>query len=233
MSFGKIALIISGLSLCFQTSIYAKDVTFQWDANTENDLDHYVVGWGTSSLPPYANNSEDIDKGTTTYTLYGLDLDQYVYYFVVKAFDTEGLESDWSDVVSSNGSTPPPIQPPPSSSPSSSGSGCFIATAAYGSNMDCHVIILKEFRDKRLVTNPIGHSIVDVYYKFSPPVADYLHNHPFARAIVRYALVPITGIAYLSLHIHPLVLLCAFALMLLIGGVCFTRYSVRSRIKIS
>jgi hypothetical protein len=223
MSFGKIALIISVVSLCFQTSIYAKDVTYQWDANTEADLDHYVVYWGISSGPPYANNSGDIDKSITTYTVYGLDLDQYIYYFAAKAFDTEGLESDWSDVVSSNGSAPPPIQPPPPSS----GTGCFIATAAFGSNMDRNVKILTKFRDKRLVTNSIGRGILEGYYKFSPAVADYLHKHPLARAVVRYALIPITGIAYISLSIHPLALLFAFIFMLLTGVYCFKRSAIR------
>ena len=99
MSFGKIALIIFVVSLCFQTSIYAKDVTLQWDANTEPDLDYYIIYWGINFDPPYANNSGDIDKGITTYTITGLDLDQYIYYFVAKAFDTEGLESDWSNIV--------------------------------------------------------------------------------------------------------------------------------------
>ena len=232
MFFWIVVLIISVVSLCFQTSVYAKDVTFQWDANTENDLDHYVVGWGTSSCPPYANNSEDIDKSITTYTITGLDLEQYVYYFAVKAFDTEGLESDWSDVVSSDGSVPLQVQPSPSSeSPSSAasstGSGCFIATAAYGSNMDRHVKALTKFRDKCLVTNLIGRRIVKSYYRFSPPIADYLSNHPVERAIVRYALIPITGIAYLSLFIHPLALLFAFFFMLLTGIYFFKRVTIR------
>ena len=232
MSFGKIALIISIVSLCFQTSVYAEDVTFQWDANTETDIDHYVVGWGTSSRPPYANNSEDIDKNITTYAITGLDLEQYVYYFAVKAFDTEGLESEWSDVVSSDGPTSPPIQPPPSSSASSSGNGCFIATAAYGSNMDWHVKILSKFRDKHLLTNPIGRSIVDAYYTLSPHVASYLHKHHSARAIVRYALIPITGIAYVSLSIHPLALLFTF-ILLLFTIVYIARHFLQSRINIS
>jgi len=98
--------------------------------------------------------------------------------------------------------------------------------------MDKHVKILTEFKDKRLVTNPIGHSIVDAYYTLSPPVVSYLHKHPSARAIVRYALIPITGMAYLSLSINPSVLLFAFALLLLII-IYFTRYFVRSRINIS
>ena len=103
------------------------------------------------------------------------------------------------------------------------GVGCFIATAAYGSNMDRHVKILTEFKDKRLVTNSIGRGIVDAYYTLSPPVASYLHKHPLARAIVRYALVPITGIAYISLFIHPLVLSFTFIFMLLTGVYCVRR----------
>jgi hypothetical protein len=109
------------------------------------------------------------------------------------------------------------------------GEGCFIATAAYGSNMDKHVKILSEFRDRHLLTNSIGRSILDVYDKFSPSVASYLHKHPFARAVVRYALVPITGIAYISLSIHPLALLFAFIFMLLTGVYFFKRSAIRSQ----
>jgi len=112
------------------------------------------------------------------------------------------------------------------------GGGCFIATAAYGSNMDRHVKILTKFRDKRLVTNSIGRGIIDAYYKFSPPAAGYLRNHPFVRAIVRYALVPVTGIAYILLYIHPLVLLFAFILLLLTGVYC-AKHFYQSRLNIS
>ena len=109
------------------------------------------------------------------------------------------------------------------------GGGCFIATAAYGSDMNRHVKILSEFRDRYLLTNPIGRGILEGYYRFSPSVASYLHKHPLARAIVRYALVPITGIAYISLFIHPLALLFAFIFMLLTGVYFFKRSKIRSR----
>jgi hypothetical protein len=232
LSSWKVILFFPILFFFVLSQSYALDITLQWDANTELDLDHYVIYWGIDFDPPYGYNSGYIDKSQTTYTVTGLS-DDTTYYFAAKAFDTEGLESDYSNVVSTYETNEPVNEevPSPSGSGSDSG-GCFIATTAYGSHMDWHVKILSEFRDRRLVTNPIGRSIVDAYYKFSPPVANYLHKHPFAKAIVRYTLIPITGIAYGSLSIHPLALLFAFALLLLII-IYFTRYFVRLRINIS
>ena len=224
LSSWKVILFFPILFFFVLSQSYAVDITLQWDANTEPDLDHYVVYWGIDFDPPYGYNSGYIDKNQTTYPVTGLS-DDTTYYFAAKAFDTEGLESDYSNVVSTYETNEPVPEEVPS--PSGSGSdivGCFIATAAYGSNMDRHVKILSKFRDKHLLTNSIGRDIVDAYYKFSPTFAKYLHKHPFPRAIVRYALIPITGIAYVSLSIHPLALLFAF-MVLLLTGVYFFKWS--------
>jgi len=236
LSSWKVILFFPILFFFVLNQSYALDITLQWDANTEPDLDHYVIYWGIDFDPPYGYNSEDkgdfIDKNTTTYTVTGLS-DGKTYYFAAKAVDTEGIKSDYSNVVSTYETNEPVNEEVPSPSGSGSDSeGCFIATTAYGSHMDWHIKILSEFRDKRLVTNPIGRGIVDAYYKFSPSVAGYIHKHPSVQAAVRYSLIPITGIAYVSLSIHPLALLFAFALLLLII-IYFTRYFVRSRINIS
>ena len=53
--------------------------------------------------------------------------------------------------------------------PGASGGGCFIATASYGSSMDSHVMLLEKFRDRFLLTNPVGEEFVKLYYAFSPP----------------------------------------------------------------
>jgi len=68
---------------------------------------------------------------------------------------------------------------------------CFIATAAYGSYLDPHVQALREFRDKHLLTNPLGRKFVDFYYRNSPRVAGFIAQHAPLRFAVRSLLAPI------------------------------------------
>jgi hypothetical protein len=97
------------------------------------------------------------------------------------------------------------INNPPN--PGGSGSGsCFIATAAFGSEMERHVVILRNFRDRILLANTIGRKFVDLYYRFSPPIADYLREHALPRAVVKQTLIPVTGLAWMMLHFHAVVM---------------------------
>jgi hypothetical protein len=50
-------------------------------------------------------------------------------------------------------------------------SGCFIATAAYGSALDPHVAALREFRDRYLQRSAPGRAFIRFYYRHSPAVA--------------------------------------------------------------
>ncbi|MFH0888839.1 MAG: CFI-box-CTERM domain-containing protein [Planctomycetota bacterium] len=68
---------------------------------------------------------------------------------------------------------------------------CFIATAVYGSSTHPNVMVLKNFRDKYLLTNSLGSKFVNWYYKVSPKIADYLKTSPFKASIVRLTLTPL------------------------------------------
>jgi hypothetical protein len=83
------------------------------------------------------------------------------------------------------------------------GGGCFIATAAYGTPMAEEIQILREFRDKYLLTNPLGQGLVDVYYRISPPIADFITDHPSLKPIVRAGLMPVVAMCSIVLDVVP------------------------------
>lgn len=88
----------------------------------------------------------------------------------------------------------------PYSSSDGGGGGCFIATAAFGSGMADKVVLLKDFRDRFLLTNGPGTSFVKLYYQYSPPVARFIAQHDSLRAVVRILLYPFVFFAYVMLH---------------------------------
>ena len=68
---------------------------------------------------------------------------------------------------------------------------CFIATAAYGSELDTRVQILCDFRDRYLSKKLPGRIFIKFYYSISPPIAQFLARFEFLKAIVRLYLTPI------------------------------------------
>lgn len=83
------------------------------------------------------------------------------------------------------------INTPPPASGGGGGGGCFIATAAYGSYLDPHVSVLRNFRDEVLMKSVPGKAFVKFYYKHSPPVAAYIADHAVLRLLMRLVLTPL------------------------------------------
>ena len=77
---------------------------------------------------------------------------------------------------------------------SSSGGGCLIATATYGSEMAPQVQQLRELRDNQLLNTESGTAFMgtfnDIYYSFSPTIADMEREHPMFKEAVKLAITP-------------------------------------------
>ena len=74
------------------------------------------------------------------------------------------------------------------------GGGCLIATATYGSEMATEVQQLRELRDNQLLQTASGIQFMgmfnDVYYSFSPIIADYERENPLFKEAVKLAIIP-------------------------------------------
>jgi YVTN family beta-propeller protein len=77
---------------------------------------------------------------------------------------------------------------------------CFIATAVYGSSDDAHVRILRTFRDRCLLPHAWGAAIVSVYYRYSPPIAEFIREHDSLRTPIRWFLTPVVYLIKFPFH---------------------------------
>ena len=77
---------------------------------------------------------------------------------------------------------------------SEEGGGCLIATAAYGSELAPQVQQLRELRDNQLLQTESGTAFMntfnDIYYSFSPTIADMERENPYFKEAVKLAITP-------------------------------------------
>lgn len=187
-----------------KTLIEKEYILWYSHVDTSQEWIVYASGLGNFTLPLMCiidpNDSDTYLDRTTGIQQYYPDYQPFYSRLL-----NPGEDDDDSDVT-----------PAPAGTSSGGGGGCFIATAAYGSPMEEHVRILRDFRDRFLLTNSAGKVFVDIYYAYSPYVADFIAEHETLRAPVRLGLLPFVGLSWIMLNTNPVVV-AGFILFLCFG----------------
>jgi hypothetical protein len=124
------------------------------------------------------------------YLNYGMLCNKDNFEILVSAVDYDTMDSNMKQLLKK-------IDGPlslPKISDSTGGGGCLIATATYGSEMAPQVQQLRELRDNQLLNTESGTAFMttfnDVYYSFSPIIADYERENPYFKEAVKLAITP-------------------------------------------
>lgn len=193
----------------------------------------YVVNYGVAAASENAIDVGNVTHHTLTGlqngTNYRITVNAYAtarYFLAVSGYGGFGAnpESELSDEVSTTIGAPvsgaasneisdfPETVIPFPNLPDKG--GCFIATAAYGHYSASEVQLLRMFRDRYLLTHAPGRAFVAWYYRHGPRWAQALDAHPWAKPVVRFALLPAVAIAGFALR-TPAAVQLAVALSLL------------------
>lgn len=113
-------------------------------------------------------------------------------------------------------------------------SRCLIVTATYGSELSWQVVMLRRFRDEKVMSTRSGRAFMSVfnmvYYSFSPQVSQFISKHGNLRSIVKVLISPLIYILRLSEYVasklwaNPelAVIVSGIVASMLIGLVYFT-----------
>lgn len=215
---GAIDTIPPSVPVGSKADIGDKRLFLSWNAATDNEsgVKGYNIYYGTAS----GGYSTPIDAGnTTSYELTGL-VNGTRYYIAVSAYDYAGNEGIKSGEISQSPEEVRGILG------LKGRGGCFIATAAYGSYEERHVKVLREFRDRYLLTNRAGRAFVSFYYMVSPPIADFIIEHRCLKPVVRVALWPVVAFSWLLMNYPLPIIIIGSLFTLCVALICFPRPAI-------
>jgi subtilisin family serine protease len=196
------------------TGVSLTQINLKWSDNSDPGFNE--DGFRIERKKGTSGNYVEIATVGQNVTAYGDILSEWgTYYYRVRAYNTLGNSSY------SNEATPLLVV-------DGSDGGCFIATAAFGSPLELHVRMLRDFRD-RYLTNTVGRAIIGLYYTFGPPMAGIIAKNEALRAVARVGLYPFLGLRYVVFRLSHTENIVLFMVMLAIVAGMIHRVVKKSR----
>jgi hypothetical protein len=173
------------------TAVSETQVDLGWTDNSGNE-DEFIIERSVDFSVPYSQIATVAGAGgtgtTVPYTDTSVSAGQF-YHYRVSAKNAYGNSSYSNDAMTLTPGGNFGVTDDSADSP------CFIATAAYGSPYGNYIDLLRAFRDEYLMTHPIGKKWVALYYRYSPPMAGFIADHPKMRKGVRLIILPFVALS--------------------------------------
>jgi hypothetical protein len=156
---------------------------FTTNAVPSNEIVSYVdTTLGTQAVTGFTNTTDGTNNSHTAR---------------IYAQNIVGIVSPLDPTCNLSGITSQPIQGVLTESK------CFIATAAYQDGHAAPVMMLRRFRDQILSKTSLGRKFIEKYYRYSPALAEWAWDKPWARSLALRALAPLQLLAWTALKFVP------------------------------
>jgi len=173
-----------------------------WADESGTGAEEFKVYWSSEQFDDASKVDVDSKGSITTksYQISGLATGT-TYFVGVTAVDAFGNESKLPELLTG---TPVSVddfwEHYQKSGGQEEGGFCFVATAAFGTQMAPSVVTLRMFRDRVLMASPWGRSLVGSYYTYGPLAARFIQGSPVLRFLARTALVPAVALAWVTVE---------------------------------
>ena len=192
MNFKLIGLFVAFVLFSPLLNSFAEEVILDTDTNFTPGEIVEITGVIPDGIPGQLSAIEIKNPNGETILIRTVTLDEDKKYFI-KFKVPESSEPGNYDVIV-NAENDQGIVVSTKTLENEKGGGCLIATATYGSEMAVEVQQLRELRDNTLLNTKSGTAFMgtfnDIYYSFSPIIADYERENPYLKEAVKLAITP-------------------------------------------
>ena len=175
----------------FDSGLVFPGDSFEYLADTAGEFPYFCM------LHPWTNGLIIVQEAVEEAHTEEVVEEAYTEKVVEEAYTEEVVEEAYTEEVVEEAHTEEVVEEEVIANQESEekGGGCLIATAAYGSEMAPQIQLLREIRDTQLMNTESGSTFMtgfnQLYYTFSPTIADMERESPMFKEAVKLGLTPL------------------------------------------